>query len=94
MKIAFHLEPYTGQTAASVAADIRYLVGRFGSSPALYRVARPTSASASTAPRPVFYLFAPSRLPAADLKAALGGLRGTADDSIVMIHSPKAVVAR
>ena len=93
VQIAFHLEPYSGQTAASVAADIRYLVGRFGSSPALYRVARPTSASSSTALRPVFYLFAPSRLPAADLKVALGGLRGTADDSIVMIHSPNAASA-
>jgi hypothetical protein len=93
IKIAFHLEPYTGQTAASVASDIRYLLGRFGASPALYRVSRATSASASTAPRAVFYLFAPSRLPAAALKAALGGLRGTADDSIVMIHSPKAASA-
>jgi hypothetical protein len=93
IKIAFHLEPYQGQTAASAAADIRYLLGRFGSSPALERVARPTSGSSSTAPRPIFYLFAPSRMPAADLKQALGGLRGTADDSIVMIHSPKAVTA-
>jgi hypothetical protein len=32
-------------------------------------------------------------MPAADLKAALGGLRGTADDSIVMIHSPTATSA-
>jgi glycoprotein endo-alpha-1,2-mannosidase len=93
IKIAFHLEPYSGQTAASVAADIRYLLGRFGSSPALYRVSRPSSASASAAPRAVFYLFAPTRMPAADLKTALGGLRGTADDSIIMIHSPKAATA-
>ena len=93
VKIAFHLEPYSGQTATSVVADIRYLLGRFGSSPALYRVSRPTSASASTAARPVFYLFAPSRMPAAELKTALGGLRGTADDSVVMIHSPNAVSA-
>jgi hypothetical protein len=93
LKVAFHLEPYNGQTAASAVADIHYLLGRFGSSPALYRVSRATSASSSTAARPVFYLFAPSRLPAADLKAALGGLRGTADDSIVMIHSPNATSA-
>ncbi len=90
IRIAFHLEPYNGQTVASVASDIRYLVGRFGSSPALLRISRPTSASATTTPRPVFYLFAASRLPAADLKASLEALRGTADDSIVMIHSPKA----
>ena len=93
IEVAFHLEPYAGQTAASIVADIRYLLGRFGSSAALYRVSRPTSASASTAARPVFYVFAPSRLPASSLKAALRGLRGTADDSIVMIHSPNAASA-
>jgi glycoprotein endo-alpha-1,2-mannosidase len=90
IRIAFHLEPYTGQTAASVAADIRYLIGRFGSSPALLRISRSTAASGSTAARPVFYLFAASRLPTADLKASLDGLRGTPNDAIVMIHSPKA----
>ena len=93
VQISFHLEPYTGQSAASIVADIRYLLGRFGTSPALYRVARPTSADASTAPRPVFYVFAPSRLAATDLKTAFGSLRGTADDSIIMIHSPKAISA-
>jgi hypothetical protein len=90
IRIAFHLEPYTGQTAASVASDIRYLIGRFGSSPALLRISRSTAASGTTAARPVFYLFAASRLPTADLKASLDSLRGTPDDSIVMIHSPKA----
>ncbi len=93
IKITFHVEPYQAQTVASVAADIRYLLGRFGSSPALYRVARPTAGSASTAPRPVFYLFASSRLPVPDLKAMIGGLRGTANDSIIMVHSPKASTA-
>jgi glycoprotein endo-alpha-1,2-mannosidase len=93
LKVAFHLEPYNGQTAASAVADIRYLIGRFGSSPALYRVSRPTSASSSTAARPVFYLFAPSRFVASDLKSALAGLRGTPADSIVMIHSPTATSA-
>jgi glycoprotein endo-alpha-1,2-mannosidase len=93
VQIAFHLEPYAGQTAASAVADIRYLLGRFGSSPALYRVSRPTAASTSKAPRAVFYLFAPSRMPASQLKAALRGLRETADDSIVMIHSPNAISA-
>jgi glycoprotein endo-alpha-1,2-mannosidase len=90
IRIAFHLEPYVGQTAVSVANDVRYLVGRFGSSPALLRISRPTSASGTAAPRPVFYVFAASRLPAAELKSSLQGLRGTSYDSIVMIHSPKA----
>ena len=93
IKIAFHMEPYQGQTAASIGSDIRYLLGRYGNSAALLRTARPTSGDASTAPRPVFYLFGSSRLPPADLKATIAGLRGTADDSIVMVHSPKAISA-
>jgi hypothetical protein len=93
IRIAFHMEPYTGQTAVSLVNDIRYLVGRFGSSPALYRISRPSSASSSAAPRPVFYVFAASQLPAAGLTTELAGLRGTPDDSIVLVHSPKAASA-
>jgi hypothetical protein len=93
IKIAFHMEPYQGQTAASLASDIRYLLDRYRTSSALERVSRPTSGDPSTAVRPVFYLFASSRLPVADLKATIAGLRATAYDSIVMIHSPKAISA-
>ena len=93
IKIAFHLEPYQGQTAASMAADIHYLLGNWGSSPALYRVSRATASDARSSPRPVFYVFAASRFVSADLKTAIAGLRGTPDDAIVMIHSPKAVSA-
>ncbi len=93
IKIAFHMEPYEGQTAASIASDVRYLLGRYGSSAALLRISRPTSGDPSTAARPVFYLFASSRLPTADVKATIAGLRGTAYDSIVMVHSPKAASA-
>lgn len=93
VKVAFHLEPYNGQTATSMAADIRYLLGRFGSAPALYRAARPNSGDPSTQPRPVFYVFGSSKFAATDLQAAIAGLRGTADDAIVMVHSPKAASA-
>ncbi len=90
VRIAFHLEPYQGQTAASIVADIHYLLGRFGTSPALFLTSRATAGSASLDPRAVFYLFGSSKLPPADLKAAIQGLRGTPDDSIIMVHSPKA----
>ncbi len=93
IKVAFHLEPYAGQTAQSLAADIHYLLGRYGSSSALFRVAQSTSGDPSTAPRPVFYVFAASRLVSDDLKAAITALRGTSDDAVVMIHSPRAVSA-
>jgi glycoprotein endo-alpha-1,2-mannosidase len=93
VKIAFHMEPYQGQTAASIVSDIRYLLARYGGSPALYRVSRPTSGDATTAARPVFYLFGSSKLPFADLRTAISELRGTADDAIILLHSPKAVSA-
>jgi glycoprotein endo-alpha-1,2-mannosidase len=37
VKVAWHLEPYTGRTAASTVADINYINSRYGSSPAFYR---------------------------------------------------------
>jgi hypothetical protein len=93
IKIAFHIEPYTGQTAASITADIHYLLARYGGAASLFRVSRPTSGDASTAARPVFYLFGSSKLPVADLKAAISSLRGTPDDSVILVHSPKAISA-
>lgn len=90
IQIAFHMEPYQGQTAASIASDIHYLLGRFGSSPALFRASRATQGSPSTDPRAVFYLFGSSKLAPADLKAMIHTLRGTADNSIILVHSPKA----
>ncbi|WP_370966416.1 discoidin domain-containing protein [Amycolatopsis sp. cg9] len=37
IRVAWHLEPYSGRTAASTVADVNYLLGRYGSSPAFYR---------------------------------------------------------
>ncbi|MFC7387875.1 discoidin domain-containing protein [Sphaerisporangium rhizosphaerae] len=37
VKVAWHLEPYTGRTAASTVADIQYINSRYGGSPAFYR---------------------------------------------------------
>ncbi|MCC6974315.1 MAG: hypothetical protein IT322_09935 [Anaerolineae bacterium] len=37
IKVAFHLEPYTGRTADSLVEDITYLYSRYGDHPAFYR---------------------------------------------------------
>ncbi|MFJ6213597.1 discoidin domain-containing protein [Streptomyces sp. NPDC092296] len=50
VKVAWHLEPYTGRTAASTVSDIRYINSRYGSSPAFHRDAKHGN-------RPVFYIF-------------------------------------
>ena len=47
VKVAWHIEPYTGRTAASVVADIQYLNQTYGAHPAYYRYDD----------RPAFYIF-------------------------------------
>jgi hypothetical protein len=68
VKVAWHLEPYAGRTAASTAADVAYLVDRYGTHPAFYRDARHGN-------RPAFYVF--DSLSVADW-TAIEPLRATA----------------
>ncbi|WP_328646802.1 discoidin domain-containing protein [Amycolatopsis sp. NBC_00348] len=55
IKVAWHLEPYSGRTASSTVADIGYLTSRYGSSPAFYR-------DAEHGNRPAFYVFESLRI--------------------------------
>jgi len=50
IKVAWHIEPYSGRTAQSVVEDIRYLNQTYGSHPALYR-------DAAHGNRSAFYVF-------------------------------------
>ncbi|WP_327350952.1 ThuA domain-containing protein [Streptomyces sp. NBC_01304] len=50
IKVAWHIEPYQGRTAQSVADDVTYLNERYGSHPAFYR-------SAAHGNKPAFYVF-------------------------------------
>ncbi|MFD4966563.1 ThuA domain-containing protein, partial [Streptomyces sp. NPDC058417] len=50
VKVAWHLEPYSGRTAASTVADIQYLNSTYGSHPAFYR-------DAAHGNRNAFYVF-------------------------------------
>jgi Glycosyl hydrolase family 99/Carbohydrate binding module (family 6)/F5/8 type C domain/Abnormal spindle-like microcephaly-assoc'd, ASPM-SPD-2-Hydin len=50
IKVAFHIEPYSGRTAASVVSDINYIDSTYGSSPAFYRDPQHGN-------KPVFYIF-------------------------------------
>ncbi|MFG2356325.1 ThuA domain-containing protein [Streptomyces sp. NPDC048521] len=50
VKVAWHLEPYAGRTAASTVADIRYLNTTYGDHPAYYR-------SAEHGGKGAFYVF-------------------------------------
>ncbi len=55
VKVAWHLEPYGGRTAASTVADIGYIHARYGSSPAFYR-------DAAHGNRGAFYVFESLRI--------------------------------
>ncbi|QXE38814.1 ThuA domain-containing protein [Streptomyces sp. GMY02] len=55
IKVAWHIEPYSGRTAASVVSDIQYLNATYGSHPAYYRDAEHNS-------RPAFYIFESLRI--------------------------------
>lgn len=55
IKVAWHLEPYSGRTAASTVADINYINSRYGSSPAYYR-------DAAHGNRGAFYVFESLRI--------------------------------
>lgn len=55
IKVAWHIEPYTGRTAASTVADINYIISRYGSSPAFYR-------DAAHGNRSVYYVFESTRI--------------------------------
>ncbi|MEU8383141.1 discoidin domain-containing protein [Streptosporangium sp. NPDC048865] len=55
VKVAWHLEPYGGRTAASTVEDIRYINTRYGSHPAFYR-------DAEHGNRAAFYVFESLRI--------------------------------
>ncbi|GAA1943319.1 hypothetical protein GCM10009837_81720 [Streptomyces durmitorensis] len=55
IKVAWHLEPYAGRTAASTVSDIQYINDTYGSHPAFYR-------SAEHGDRPAFYVFESLRI--------------------------------
>ncbi|WP_327237988.1 glycoside hydrolase family 99 protein [Streptomyces sp. NBC_01317] len=56
LKVAWHIEPYGGRTAASVADDVRYLVNTYGGHPAYYR-------DAAHGNRNAFYVFQSLNIP-------------------------------
>lgn len=69
IKVAWHLEPYAGRTAASTVADVNYINQRYGGHPAFYR-------AVDHGNRGAFYVFQSLFVPDADwaaLDAVTGG---------------------
>jgi uncharacterized protein YidB (DUF937 family) len=78
IKVAFHIEPYANRTAASVAADVGYLMTKYGSHPAYFR-------DAAHGDRNAFYVFESLRItdwsPIESLKSQAIILTQTTDTS-------------
>lgn len=56
VKVAFHIEPYAGRTAQSVADDVTFLLKHWGSHPALFR-------DASRDGQPLFFVYDSYQIP-------------------------------
>jgi len=89
VKVAWHMEPYTGRNAASVVADIKYIYDTYGSSPAFFKVSRATKYGNTNNPRGVFYVFESSggngAIPAVDWRTALDSLHSDATYNAIVI---------
>ena len=54
IKVAWHIEPYVGRTAASVAGDIAYINSQYGRHPAFFRTLRSLARDGN---KGVFYIY-------------------------------------
>jgi len=94
LKVNFMIDPYIGQTPASMGSDIAYIYRKYGSHPAFYRVARPTKYGPSTRLRGVFMFYnpPPPRLYYSEYSKLMNQMRGTANDAIVLVRSDDSLL--
>jgi len=57
IKVAFHIEPYSGRTAESLISDIEYLYKQYGASPAFFRSTATSRYSLGTQPKGIFFVW-------------------------------------
>lgn len=57
VKVAFHIEPYSGRTADNLVEDIKYLYRQYGSSPAFFRSSAATRYSPAAGPKGMFFVW-------------------------------------
>ena len=58
IKIAFHIEPYSGRSAANLMRDIHYIYDQYGSHPAFYWTTETSRYSPDSQPKGLFFLWA------------------------------------
>ncbi len=62
IKVAFHVEPYSGRTAATLVSDLKYLYANYGESPAFFRTTASSRWSPDDRPKGLIFLWS-SRFP-------------------------------
>lgn len=72
IKVAFHIEPYGGRTAALLVNDINYLYKHYGDHPAFFRTTASSRWSPDDRPKGLFYLWS-ARFPDSDSDAVEPG---------------------
>ncbi|UCH26936.1 MAG: metallophosphoesterase, partial [Trueperaceae bacterium] len=94
LKIAFHLEPNSGDSAEAMIDNIDYIYSAYGRHPAFFWVNRPSRHGPSSSPRGVFYVFDVLAIsPLDEWRRVLDGIRGTSRDAFVVAQrvSPNPV---
>ncbi len=57
IKVAFHIEPYSGRSATSLVDDIKYIYQQYGSSPAFFRSTASSRYSPGQQPKGMFFVW-------------------------------------
>jgi glycoprotein endo-alpha-1,2-mannosidase len=57
IKVAFHIEPYSGRTANGLVNDIKYLYNKYGSDPAFFRTTSSSLYSMGNQPKGMFFVW-------------------------------------
>jgi hypothetical protein len=94
LKVNFVIDTYVGETPASIGSDIAYIYRKYGRHPAFYRASRPTKYGPSKSLRGLFMLYNPPSpgLHYSEYAKLMDGIRGTADDAIVLIRTDDSLL--
>ncbi len=57
IRVAFHIEPYSGRTADGLLADVKYLYQKYGSSPAFFYSTASSAYSTGNQPKGMFFVW-------------------------------------
>lgn len=97
LKVAFHIEPYVGRTAAQLVSDVAYLNQRYGAHPAFYRTTGTSRHNLNLASKGLFFLWSPvieydggPTVPPEYWRPAIDAIHAASPSSLVIGHQTDA----